>query len=282
MNHQAFFPQPPLQASSPSWYGTSIATPQEREAVALMAAGFGMYAPQMRQFPSEALINQEYAPQMQQHLDYVGRLIPTWAGAGWNNSNNPPYMSGHDALTPPGAQAILAGCTCKGTSVGVGSPIGLGSYSNMLEPPAEQIREAIEYTLQQNKSNTSTQEWALKVNQLQAKMNAYVQEHAWAFINAERGKPWQAPPSKAAGRVWAQFIDMIAEDAILSNILSLYPQIATLRDAWYQEDATFAPKSPMSEVTSTVLGLGAILGVGWLAWSMLRRPPQAVQSLQGE
>ncbi len=283
-DNQAFFPQPPLQASSPSWYGTSIATPQEREGVALMAARFGMYAPQMRQFPSEALINQEYAPQMQQHLDYVGRLIPTWAGAGWNNNNNPPY---HDALTPHGAAAVLAGSTEK-TAVGVGcgpstncGPCTMGSFSNMLETPSEQIREAIEYTLQQNQRTTSPQEWALKTNQLQAKMNAFVQEHAWAFINPERGRPWQAPTSMAAATVWADFVDLVSADEMLAEMLTLFPQIAALRDSWRQEDATFAPRQPASAL-SAILGMGAVAGLGWLAWSLLRRPPQAVQPIQGE
>ena len=288
MTNQVFYPHHPLQASSPSWSGTYIATPQEREGVALMAAKFGMYAPQMRQFPPETLNVNPYSPYMQQHLNHIGSIYPTWEDVGRGMDRlHIESLNGYDRFTPQGTTAVLAGCTEK-TTVGLGcGPIPecgactMGSFSNMLESPSEQIREAIEYTLQQAKGSLDAQEWAVKTNQLQAKMNAFVQEHAWAFINPERGRPWQAPTSKAAAQVWADFIDLVSGDEMLSRMLTLFPQIAALRDSWRQEDATFAPRQPTSAL-SALLGVGAVAGLGWLAWSLLRRPPQAVQPIQGE
>jgi hypothetical protein len=258
---------PPLQESSPSWYGVSVATPQQREDVALMATRYGMYAPPMRQFPPEALINQEYSQFMQQHLNHAGVLAPPWGGIGEGREGT---SLGGPSLTPRGAVGVLAGCqgqAMPGQTVG-----GMGHYSNMLETPADQIRQAIEYTLQHNQRSAQPQEWAIKANQLQAEMNLFVQQNAWAFFNAERGKPWGAPPSKAAAHVWADLIDKLSTHEMLQGLCDLFPQITSLRNAWRQEDASFAPVSPAKQAWGTALGIGAIAGIGWLVWNAVSRP----------
>lgn len=270
--------KPPVFRSSPVWYDMNVASAQQREMMGEIASQYGMQNPPFRRrFPPEVLIYQENRAFGQQHLNAAGQIIPPWPAIG---SLETAGLSGANSLTPPNTRAVLAGCSCQSNAPKTTwSVSGLGSYKDMLETPMEQIREAIEYTLQNNQRSAQPQQWVADVNALQARMNVYVQENAWAFINAETGRPWEAPPSRSAAKVWAGLIDQLAGESMLAQMLSIFPQIKSLRDAWFQEnDAAFAPVSPSERAVGTLVGMGLLGLVGWGIWrSMRRQPPPPAQ-----
>lgn len=267
-------PMPPVFRSSPVWYDVQVATPQQREAMGLIASQYGLQNPPFRRsFPPEVLIYQGRRAYGQERLDANGRLLPYW-------TNLPPLgptMSGGNpnSLTPPNTRAVLAGCSCQNQpSSTTWSVSGLGSYKDMLESPMEQIREAIEYTLQQHQRGTDPQQWVAGVNALQARMNLYIQQNAWAFINPDSGRPWESPPSRSAAKVWAGLVDELVQESVLSDMMTLFPQIKALRDSWLQQnDAAFAPTSPSEQALGTVMGIGLLGLVGWGIWRAVQRKP---------